>query len=56
MHPEYLAIYAIMEDRIRVAESRRRIRAARTGRPPRSARRAKPVRRRVPSLKAGGAA
>lgn len=39
MHPEYLAVYAILQDRIRVADTKRRVRAARADRPPAATRR-----------------
>lgn len=58
MHPEYVAVYAVMQDRIRVAENRRRVRAARAAaadRPPRASRRSGRVRQRSVAG-AGGAA
>lgn len=56
MHPEYLAIYALLQGRIRTAETQRRARAARAYRPPRRARRTVGDRRRPSSRRGGEAA
>lgn len=55
MHPEYIAVYAIMQDRIRAAETQRRA-SVRPARPPRSSRRRTGIRRRSGASKVGEAA
>jgi hypothetical protein len=54
MYAEYAHVHAVMQDRLRVAESERRARSARAGRPVGPARRV--VQRWVGSLRAGDAA
>jgi hypothetical protein len=54
--PEYVAVYALLQGRIKAAETQRRARAARAYRPPRRARRTVGARRRPASRRVGEAA
>lgn len=56
MHPEYIAIHALLQGRIKAAETQRQKRAARAYRPPRRARRTVGDRRRPVSRRVGEAA